>query len=107
MTFAIVISVLICAGIVAYIVYLFIRDHKILSQGTDVRALVEDVRYISSNDGGSITIRYRLSWTQGEVIKQVEGKETIPAFYSSKVQKGCEVNIRYLDDNHILFVFDK
>lgn len=58
MTFAIVISVLISAGIIAYIVYQFIRDHKILSQGTDVRALAEDVRYISSNDGGTTTITW-------------------------------------------------
>ena len=107
MAFAIIFSVVISASVIAYIIYLFIRDHKILSQGTDVRALVEDVRYVSSNDGGSTTIRYRLSWVQGDVTKQVEGKETIPALYASKVQKGCEVNIKYLDDDHILFVFDK
>ncbi|WP_326770588.1 hypothetical protein OG978_43335 (plasmid) [Streptomyces sp. NBC_01591] len=107
MKFAVIISVILVVGSIAYIVHLFNRDHRIRSQGRDLRALVEDVRYISSNDGGSANIKYRLSWCEGGVTRHVEGRDTIPAFYSSKVQKGCEVDITYLDDDHILFVFDK
>jgi hypothetical protein len=107
MKFAIIISVIIIAGSIAYIAYLFNRDHKIQSQGRNIQALVEEVHYISSNENGTTNIKYRLSWHEGGVTKQVEGKETIPAFYSSKVQQGSEVEIKYLDDDHILFVFDK
>jgi hypothetical protein len=107
MKFAIIISVIIIAGSIAYIAYLFNRDHKIQSQGRNIQARVEEVHYISSNENGTTNIKYRLSWHEGGVTKQVEGKETIPAFYSSKVQQGSEVEIKYLDDDHILFVFDK
>ncbi|CAI0924576.1 hypothetical protein V2T44_05225 [Serratia ficaria] len=107
MKFAIIISIILFAGAIAYIAYLFQRDHKIQSQGRDVQARVEEVRYLSANDNGTTNIKYRLSWHENGVTKQVEGKETIPAFYSSKVQKGCEVDIKYLDDDHIQFVFDK
>ena len=107
MKFAIIISVILTVGVIAYIVYLFNRDHKIQTQGRDIQARVEEVHYISSNENGTTNIKYRLSWQEGDVTKQVDGKETIPAFYSSKVQQGCEVDIKYLDDDHILFVFDK
>lgn len=107
MKFAIIISVILTVGVIAYIVYLFNRDHKIQTLGRDIQARVEEVHYISSNDNGSTNIKYRLSWHEKGMTKQVEGKETIPAFYSSKVQKGCEVEIKYLDDDHISFVFDK
>ncbi|MCX4732261.1 hypothetical protein OG520_27885 [Streptomyces sp. NBC_00984] len=107
MIFVAVISVVLVVGSIAYIVYLFHRNQEIRSKGRDIRALVEDVRYISSNDGGSANIAYRLSWHEDGVVKQVEGRDTISAFYSSKVQKGCEVDIKYLDDDHIMFVFDK
>ncbi|MCS4267242.1 hypothetical protein [Serratia sp. BIGb0163] len=107
MKFAIIISVILTVGVIAYIVYLFNRDHKIQTLGRDIQARVEEIHYISSNDNGSTNIKYRLSWHEKGITKQVEGKETIPAFYSSKVQKGCEVEIKYLDDDHISFVFDK
>ncbi|QKT11653.1 hypothetical protein [Rhodococcus sp. W8901] len=107
MTFAIIISVVLIAGSIGYIAYLFIGDHRIRSKGRDIRVLVEDVRHISTNDSGAVTIRYRLSWRENGETKHLEGEETIPGFYSPNVQKGCEVNIRYLDDHHILFVFDQ
>ncbi|MDV9198245.1 hypothetical protein [Streptomyces sp. Wh19] len=69
--------------------------------------MVEDVRYLGSNDGGSSNIKYRLSWTEDGVTKEVEGRDTVSAFYSSRLQKGCEIDIKYLDDNNIMFVFDK
>ncbi|MFF9350731.1 hypothetical protein [Streptomyces sp. NPDC014734] len=105
--FVFVVSFIIVAGGISYIVRLFVRDEKIRSQGRDIRALVEDVRYVSSNDGGSTTIKYRLSWQEDGATTYVEGRDTISAFRSSQVQKGCEVDIKYLDDDHILFVFDK
>ncbi|MFD7617851.1 hypothetical protein [Streptomyces sp. NPDC059802] len=107
MIFVVIISAVLIVGSIAYIVHLFHRDQEIRSKGRDIRALVEDVRYISSNDGGSANIKYRLSWHEDGVVKQVEGSDTISAFCSSKVQKGCEIDIKYLDDDHILFVFDK
>ncbi|MEU4502496.1 hypothetical protein [Streptomyces sp. NPDC024089] len=107
MVFVVVISVVLVGGSISYIVHLFRRDSRIRSQGRDVRALVEDVRFLGSNDGGSANIKYRLSWTEDGVTKQVEGSDTVSAFYSSRVQKGCEIDIKYLDDNNIMFVFDK
>lgn len=107
MIIAVAISVIITVGVISYIVHLFRRDHMIRWHGRDVLALVEDVRYVSSNDGGSTTIKYRLSWQEDGETKYVEGRDTIPAFYSSRVQKGCEIDIKYLDDDHLHFVFDK
>ena len=107
MKFAIFISVIIIVGSITYIGYLFNRTHKIQAQGRDIQARVEEVHYLSSNENGTTNIKYRLSWHEKGMTRQVEGKETIPAFYSSKVQQGCEVEIKYLDDDHILFVFDK
>ncbi|MCX4968034.1 hypothetical protein OHA98_25390 [Streptomyces sp. NBC_00654] len=106
MEFAFIISAVLVLGSLAYIIHLFRRDHRIRSQGRDVRALVEDVRLVSTNDSGAATIKYRLSWHENGATKYVEGRDTISAFHSSKVQKGCEVAIRYLDDDHILFDFD-
>ncbi|WBF45402.1 DUF3592 domain-containing protein [Serratia rubidaea] len=107
MALAIVISILIFGGFFSYLGYLFYRDRKIDAQGRELLAHVEEVHYRSANDNGSINIRYRLSWQEGDATKEVEGKETIPAFYSSKVQQGSDVTIRYLDDDHIAFVFDR
>ncbi|MFD9600350.1 hypothetical protein [Streptomyces sp. NPDC059970] len=94
-------------GSISYIARLFKRDHEIRAHGRDIRALVEDVRHLGSNDGGSVNIKYRLSWQEGGVTKSVEGRDTISSFRSSRVQKGCEVDIKYLDDDHIMFVFDE
>ncbi|SFY11760.1 hypothetical protein OH786_12520 [Streptomyces atratus] len=102
-----IISAILIVGSIAYIASLFKRDDEIRSHGRDIRALVEDVRYISSNDGGSVNIKYRLSWQEGGVTRSVEGRDTISSFRSSRVQKGCEVDIKYLDDDHIMFVFDE
>jgi hypothetical protein len=107
MLFVAIISIAIIGGSIAYIVRLFMRDHKIRWEGRDIRAVVEDVRYLGSNDGGSSNIKYRLSWTEDGVTKEVEGRDTVSAFYSSRLQKGCEIDIKYLDDNNIRFVFDK
>ncbi|MFI8436830.1 hypothetical protein ACIGJO_24365 [Streptomyces sp. NPDC079020] len=107
MEFAFIISAVIVVGSTAYIVHLFRRDHKIRSQGRDIRVRVEDVRLVSTNDSGAATIKFRLSWHEDGVIRYAEGRDTISAFHSSKVQKGCEVDIKYLDDGHILFDFDK
>ncbi|WP_399096265.1 hypothetical protein ACGH2B_28940 [Streptomyces sp. BBFR2] len=106
-TFVVALSVVITVGAIAHIVRLFIHDRRIEAQGREIQALVEEVRYLSSNDGGSSTIRFRLSWQENGATRQVEGKETIPAFYSSKVQRGCVVGIKYLDDDHLRFDFTK
>ncbi|HEI8868144.1 hypothetical protein [Serratia sp. AKBS12] len=107
MKFAILISVIIFAGFFGYLAHLFYRDHKIETQGRTLQARVDEVHYRSSNDNGTVNIRYRLSWQEEGISREVEGKDTIPAFYSSKVQQGSEVTIKYLDDEHITFVFDK
>ncbi|WP_313353374.1 DUF3592 domain-containing protein [Kosakonia cowanii] len=107
MKIAIAFSILFIVGMIAYIVYLFNRDHRIQSQGRDLQATIEEVSYISSNDNGTQNIRYRLAIHDGSVTRSVEGKETIAAFNSPKMQKGQKVDIKYLDDQHILFIFDK
>lgn len=107
MKIAIVFSVVFIVGMIVYIVYLFNRDHRIQTQGRDLQATIEDVTYISSNDNGTLNIRYRLAVQDGSVTRAVAGTETISAFYASKMQKGQNVDIKYLDDRHILFIFDK
>ncbi|MFI7100865.1 hypothetical protein ACIBK8_16020 [Streptomyces sp. NPDC050161] len=104
-TFVVALSIALAVGGIAHIVRLFIRDHRIETHGRDIQALVEAVRYLSSNDSGASTIWYRLSWQEDGTTRQVEGRDTIPAFYSSRVQKGCVVTIKYLDDDHLHFDF--
>lgn len=107
MTVAIIISVLLTVGAIGYIVHLFIRDHRIRAHGRDIRMRVEDVRHLATNENGAATIRYRLSWREDGEIRRVEGQDTISGFHASQVQKGRDVLIRYLDDDHVQFVFDR
>ncbi|MFI5921924.1 hypothetical protein ACIA8M_25705 [Streptomyces anulatus] len=106
MVFVVVLSVAMAVGAIAYIARLFVRDHKIDTRGRDIRVLVEDVRQVGTNDSGSVTIAYRLSWIDGGEARYVEGRETLLARRVPLVRKGCEVDIRYLDDDHLSFVFD-
>lgn len=106
MKFVVIISGILIVGTIAYIVHLFIRGHKIETHGRDIKALVEDVRHVGTNDSGSFEIAYRLSWCEDGVTRRVDGRDTIPASRMSKVRKGCEVDIKYLDDAHILFIFN-
>ncbi|MEL5955812.1 hypothetical protein AADR41_13755 [Streptomyces sp. CLV115] len=41
------------------------------------------------------------------MTKEVEGRDTVSAFHSSRLRKGCEIDIKYLDDNNTMFLFDK
>lgn len=107
MVFVAIISVVTFGGGFFFLLHLFRRDQKILWEGRDVRALVEDVRHLGTNDSGSVEIKYRLSWSEDGATKQVEGRDTISAARSSRVQKGCEIDIKYLDDRNIMFIFDK
>ncbi|MFF8503991.1 DUF3592 domain-containing protein [Streptomyces anulatus] len=104
--FVVALSVAITVGMIGYIASLFVRDHKIATRGRDIRALVEDVRHVATSDSGSVTVKYRLSWIEGGEARHVEGRETIPARRLPQVRKGSEVDIRYLDDDHLAFVFD-
>ncbi|WP_260255899.1 hypothetical protein [Streptomyces sp. 840.1] len=92
---------------VSWIVTLFVRDHRIAVHGRDVRALVEDVGVIARNDSDSVTIRYTLSWSENGGPKRVTGTETVPVRREAEVLAGREVNIRYLDDENLRFVFDR
>lgn len=106
MVFVVVLSVAMAVGAIGYIARLFVRDHRIDTQGRDIRVLVEDVRHVGTNDSGSVTIKYRLSWNEGGEARYVEGRETLPARRVPQVRKGCEVVIRYVDDDRLSFVFD-
>ncbi|MFF2008106.1 hypothetical protein ACFVWY_03390 [Streptomyces sp. NPDC058195] len=106
MIVALVISAVIAVGFIGYLVSLFKRDHDIRWNGRDVRALVEDVRHIGTNDAGSFDITYRLSWQEDGEKKMVEGRDTIPARRFPQLRAGSEVAITYLDDRKIMFLFD-
>lgn len=106
MTVGIVIAVLMTVGAVAYIMHLFVRDHRISSRGRRIRARVDEVRHIAKSDSGVVTVRYRLSWSEDGVIRRAEGTETILAKRVPGVQPGRDVDIMYLDDDHIRFEFD-
>ncbi|MGW3086721.1 hypothetical protein [Streptomyces sp. NPDC001108] len=106
MIVAFLISAVIAVGFVGYLATLFKRDHDIRWHGRDVRALVEDIRHIGTNDAGSFEIAYRLSWQEDGEKKTVEGRDTIPARRFPLLRPGHETAIRYLDDRKIMFVFD-
>ncbi|MFH8530113.1 hypothetical protein ACH4GE_17035 [Streptomyces tendae] len=106
LTFVVALSAVIVVGGIAHVVRLFVRDHRIETRGRDIEVVVEAVRYLSSNDTGAATIWFRLSWQEDGATRRVEGRDTIPAFHSSRVQKGCVVGIKYLDDDHFHFDFD-
>ncbi|MFB8033926.1 hypothetical protein ACFC5Z_13415 [Streptomyces sp. NPDC056004] len=107
MLFVYIFSAAIAVGTVSHIIHLSLRDRMIDTHGREIRALVEDVRRVAEYDDGSITIAYRLSWHEDRETKCVEGRETILARRSAQVQEGCEIDIKYLDDDHISFVFEK
>ncbi|WP_307360721.1 hypothetical protein [Microbacterium murale] len=100
------IAAVLAIGVTLYLVHLFRRDHRIRTRGRRVRARVEDVRHVTSADTGAVTIRYRLSWIENGVTKRVEGRETILAKRVAEVQRGREVDIIYVDDDHIQFEFE-
>ncbi|MFH8533766.1 hypothetical protein ACH4GE_35760 [Streptomyces tendae] len=105
LTFVVALSAVIVVGGITHVVRLFVRDHRIETRGRDIQVVVEAVRYLSSNDTGAATIWFRLSWQEGGATRRVEGKDTIPGFYSSRVQKGCVVGIKYVDDKNFHFNF--
>ncbi|MEE1736699.1 hypothetical protein PUR49_09300 [Streptomyces sp. BE147] len=93
------ISAVLVVGGAAHITHLFRRDHRIRSQGRDVRALVEDVRLVGTNDSGAAIVKYRLSWYEDGSMKYVEGGDTVSVIHSSMVQKGCAPrHLRYSAD---------
>lgn len=106
MIIAFVVSAVIAVGFVGYLATLFKRDHDVRWNGRDVRALVEDVRHVGTNDAGSFEITYRLSWQEDGARKTVEGRETISARRFPQLRPGHEIAIRYLDDRNVRFVFD-
>jgi hypothetical protein len=106
-TIVVTLSVLLAVGAVVYIARLFRRDHKIRWEGRDIRVLVEDVRHVATNESGSPTLRYRLSWEEDGVTRRIEGRETVLARHAPQLKKGREIDIKYLSDDRILFVFDK
>ncbi|WP_327711322.1 hypothetical protein OG912_24955 [Streptomyces sp. NBC_00464] len=106
MKLAVIVSVILVVGAIVGIGRLFVRDHKIETHGRDIKAQVEDIRHVGTNDGGSFEIAYRLSWREGDARRTVDGRDTVLASRMPQLQKGCEVDIKYLDDAHILFVFN-
>lgn len=107
MKIAIIFSIVFIVGMIAYIISLFNRDHRIQTQGRELQATIEDVSYISSNDNGTLNIKYRLVINDEGAARTVEGKDTISSLNAPKMQKGLNIGIKYLDDQHILFDFDK
>ncbi|MFG2601147.1 DUF3592 domain-containing protein [Streptomyces sp. NPDC048462] len=107
MTVGVVIGIVVGVTCVSWIVTLFVRDQRIAAHGRDVRALVEDVRVTARNESDSVTIRYTLSWSENGGPKRVTGTETVSVRREAEVRAGREVNIRYLDDENLRFVFDR
>lgn len=107
MIVGVVIGIVVGGVCVSWIVTLFVRDQRIATHGRDVRALVEDARVIARNDSDSVTIQYTLSWPENGGPKRVTGTETVAVRREAEVREGREVNIRYLDDDNLRFVFDR
>ncbi|MDA4891344.1 MULTISPECIES: DUF3592 domain-containing protein [Microbacterium] len=107
MTVGVIIALITGTVGLAWVVWLVVQDRRIQAEGRDVRVLVEEARVVARNDSSSVTVRYRLSWSEGGRVRRVEGTETIGAHRMQAVRAGEEVTIRYLDDGQLRFVFDR
>lgn len=72
-----------------------------------IKAKIEFVKYLSSNDGGSTNIAFILLANIDGKEVMLKGTETIATFYSSQLMPGKYIDIKYLDEKHFFFVFKK
>ena len=92
-------------GVVIWVVTLFYKDAKIENNGVVLAAKIINMSAVSANDNGSSNIRYKLLVEFPEGPRLVEGKDTISTFYSSQLEPGKTIKIKYLDDNNLRFIF--
>lgn len=105
MTPGMIIGALVAVGAIVFISYLFVRDHRIRSRGRLIRARIDDVVRVATSETGAVTVKYRLSWREDGAPRQVQGRETISARNAARMLVGAEIDIVYLDDDHVLFEF--
>lgn len=99
------IAIIVFGGFFIWICYLFYNDARIANHGVELQAKIISMKAVSSNENGSTNVRYKLlvEFPEGERI--VEGKDTIATFYSSQLEPGKEIRIKYLDDKNLTFLF--
>lgn len=84
---------------------MFYKDALIKNHGVELNAKIINIRERSSNEGGSSNIHYSLWVDFPDGQRLVEGKNTVSTFYASQLEPGKEIQIKYLNDDNIRFIF--
>lgn len=100
-----ILAVILFGGAFVWVVSLFYKDARINKHGVVLDAKIENIKAVSSNENGSTNVVYTLSVSKDGEERLVKGKNTIPTFYSSQLQPGETIKIKYLDDKNIEFIF--
>ncbi|MDN2486481.1 MULTISPECIES: hypothetical protein [Kosakonia] len=79
------------------------KREKIIRDGRQIMAVIENIRPVSTDESGNTTVAYVLN-VEGRKIK---GREKIDTFYAPQMQPGMQIKIMYVDDKHYVFMFEK
>lgn len=100
-------GVLLAIGMLAVMVIMcFVsvnKREKIIRDGRQIMAVIENIRPVSTDESGNTTVAYVLN-IEGRKIK---GREKIDTFYAPQMQPGMQIKIMYVDDKHYVFMFEK
>lgn len=100
-------GVLLAIGMLAVMVIMcFVsvnKRGKIIRDGRQIMAVIENIRPVSTDESGNTTVAYVLN-VEGRKIK---GREKIDTFYAPQMQPGMQIKIMYVDDKHYVFMFEK
>lgn len=100
-------GVLLAIGMLAVMVIMcFVsvnKREKIIRDGRQIMAVIENIRPVSTDESGNTTVAYVLN-VEGRKIK---GREKIDTFYAPQMQPGMQIKIMYVDDKHYVFMFEK
>ncbi|ANR77101.1 hypothetical protein BBB57_01815 [Kosakonia sacchari] len=79
------------------------KREKIIRDGRQIMAVIENIRPVSTDESGNTTVAYVLN-VEG---RKIEGREKIDTFYAPQMQPGMQIKIMYVDDKHYVFMFEK
>ncbi|MDZ7320483.1 hypothetical protein N4G41_02430 [Kosakonia sacchari] len=102
-----VLVIALVGGFVLYIGRQCYLAYQTDQHGRLLNAKILSMRSTGSNDGGSTNVVYELAVDFDGVERIVKGSQTIDTFYSSQLEPGKEIQIKYLDDENILFQYRK
>lgn len=79
------------------------KREKIIRDGRQIMAVIENIRPVSTDESGNTTVAYVLN-VEGRKIK---GREKIDTFYAPQMQPGMQIKIMYVDDKNYVLMFEK